>query len=77
MPVGRLARVRLSEVPLEHRVRAARRIAQECGSDAEAAELLAAALFPSQRVRWLPATAVDEVLPVRSTTIPLARRAAA
>jgi hypothetical protein len=77
MPVGRLTRVRLSEVPLEQRVAAAREIAQKCGSDAEAAELLAAALFPSQRVRWLPATAVDEVLPDRCEVIPLTRRVAA
>lgn len=63
MARGRLTRIRLEEVPLEDRLAAA---AQECATEYERAELRAAAFIPSQRVHYVPARAVADVLPARS-----------
>jgi len=77
MGPGKLARVSLADVPIEQRIAAADQLALECGTDAEAAELRAAALIPSKRVLYLPATAVADVLPDRGDALSRERRAAA
>lgn len=48
-----LVPVKLTEVPLKDRMRAARREAEFCATDEERAELLAAALCPSEKIYWI------------------------
>lgn len=56
-----LRAIKLTDIPREQRLQAARRAAR-CGA-AEPADLITAALFPSDKVYWVRAQALGE-LPV-------------
>lgn len=58
--------VRLDEIPYEKRMTAARLAARECNDEDEANEVLLAALFPSSRVHWVRAQAVELVESLRA-----------
>jgi len=75
--MAKLTRVSLADVPLSQRMAAARRLAQECSTDYERAELMAAALIPSKRVHYLSTAAVAAVLPERGDALSPERREAA
>ena len=58
----RLTPVRLTDIPLAVRCAAAQREARHAKSQAEAADLLAAALSPSETVYWVTGN-LDEAAP--------------
>lgn len=59
-----LLAVKLTEIPLEQRIRAARRAVKEsCHSDEETCSVLVAAMFPSDKIYFVRAQAAGE-LPV-------------
>lgn len=51
----RLVPVRLSEIPFNKRMAAARLEAREAADDNERAEIIMAAMFPSEKVYWVKA----------------------
>lgn len=55
-----LTPVRLSEIPLTKRMSAARIAAKECRTPDEISEVMAAALWPSEKTYWIRAEAVIE-----------------
>lgn len=59
----RLTPVKLSEIPFERRMAAARVEARNAVTDTERGEILMAAMFPSDKVFWVKA---DEAEPLRA-----------
>jgi len=55
-----LTPIRLADVPFEQRMSAAREAARDCHTPKEAHELLAAALFPSERVYWVRSEVAEQ-----------------
>lgn len=58
-----LRAIKLTEIPQEERLRAARRAARDAHDDQETCSLLVAALFPSDKIYFVRAQALGE-LPV-------------
>jgi hypothetical protein len=58
-----LRAVKLTDIPLQRRLRAARLACQQGSHDGkESSEILAAALFPSDQTYWVRVQAVEELL---------------
>lgn len=55
MKRARLTPVRLTEIPFEKRMAAARRECREAADDAERDEIMFAAMFPSDKLYWVEA----------------------
>lgn len=56
-----LLAVKLSEIPLEQRLSAARRCARECHDSDETCSVIVAAMFPSDKIYFVRAQAAGEL----------------